>query len=325
MFGTLRLALALLVALAHAGVPLLGHYHLGVPAVVVFLLLSGYVVDALCGPAGPLHGHAARFYAERAVRLLPLYLCAALLGALCVALRVPSPFLAAPEKPLLWLANATILPLNYATLWPVIDTLALVPPAWSLGLELHFYLIAPWLLAAPVRIAAAAALTFAVGAAAHLGLIPSDAWGYRLLAGNLYIFLSGAWLHRVTTQRAHPAPLLAGWLLAATVWLTAYARGCWGEPFVFEVGLGYLVGLPLVALLARLPRRRWDDLLAYLSYGVFLFHFAVQWLLSHLGWLTAARPLPLYLTATLLLAATLHLLVERPLIAWRRALRQANR
>ena len=174
MFGTLRLALALMVALSHVGVSIRGH-HLGVPAVVGFFLLSGYVIDALAGPGGPLHRQPGAFYRERALRLLPPYLLAAGLGAAAIAVGVTSPFLAGAHNPWLWLANVLVLPLNYATLWPVLDTLALVPPAWSLALELHFYLLAPWLLRAPARaLAAAATLTLATASAAWWGWLPSD-------------------------------------------------------------------------------------------------------------------------------------------------------
>ena len=46
MFGSLRWLLAMMVAFSHAGVAWHG-YHLGVPAVVVFFILSGFVVASL--------------------------------------------------------------------------------------------------------------------------------------------------------------------------------------------------------------------------------------------------------------------------------------
>lgn len=320
MFGTLRLLLATMVALSHAGVSLRG-YHLGVPAVVVFLLLSGYVVAAMLNERPPV----ARFYAERALRLLPPYYAAFALGLACWLAGVASPFLDGAAQPLLWLAALLIVPLNYATLWPALDTFTPVPPAWSLGLELQFYLLAPWLLARPGRMLAAAALTLLIGGLAQLGALPSDAWGYRLLPGNLYIFLSGALLWQLRhTQTFSPRTLLALWATVLAVAVAAGLRGRWGQPFVLEVAAGYLIGLPLVAWLARLPRRAWDDRCADLAYPVFLVHFAVLWALQALGHPPAPaspRWLIVYLAATLLAAAALHAVAQRPVTRLRHRLR----
>lgn len=321
MFGLLRVMLALMVALSHANVSLSG-YHLGVPAVVVFFMLSGYVVDALAGPGGPMFRRPWRFYGERAARLLPLYYAAAALGACAVLLHVHSPFLQGAQRGVLWFNSALILPLTYATLWPVIDTLTLVPPAWSLGLELHYYLLAPWILPHRRTMAALGAASIVIGGAAHLGLLPSDAWGYRLLPGTLWLFLAGAWLHRVAAHGARAGPLIIAWLIALALLVMTALQGRWGQPFVTEVLGGFLLGLPLLSMLATLPRRRWDDEIAQLAYGIFLMHFAVQWLAPVAGWLDgAARPLLLYIVLTVVLAAAAHLLVERPLLRWRRRLR----
>lgn len=313
MFGALRLILALMVALSHAGVSWAG-YHLGVPAVVVFLLLSGYVVAAMLQPRPPW----ARFWAERAVRLLPPYYTAWLAGVLLWWLGVDSPFLQGAHQPGLWLAGLLVIPLNYATLWPALDTFTPVPPAWSLGLEIQFYLLAPWLLAAPRRLWGATILTAGVGALAQLGALPSDALGYRLLVGNLYIFLSGAMLwHAGQGSVPHRRALMALWLWVALIGAVTGAMGRWGQPFVLEVTAGYLVGLPLVAALARRPRTMWDDRLADLAYPLFLIHFAVLWglqLAGHPPSPTAPAFLLRYVLLALAAAWLVHRVAQRP---WR--------
>lgn len=322
MFGTLRLLLAVMVALSHAGVSLRG-YHLGVPAVVVFLLLSGYVVAAMLYPRQPLH----RFYAERALRLLPPYYAAFALGVACWLAGVASPFLQGATQPVLWLAALLVAPLNYATLWPVLDTFTPVPPAWSLGLELQFYLLAPWLLARPVRVLAAAGVTWLIGSLAQLGVLPSDAWGYRLLAGNLYIFLSGSLLwHLRHTSAFSQRTVQVLWTAVLAVAATAGLLGRWGQPFVLEVTVGYLIGIPLVALLGALPRRSWDDRMADLAYPLFLVHFAALWALQMAGLQPgpqAPRAMAAYIGLALLAALVLHWVAQRPVVQWRRRLRQA--
>lgn len=322
MFGSLRLLLALVVALSHANVSWRG-YHIGVMAVVVFLLLSGYVVAGLLKPGSALSHSPLRFYAERAARLLPLYYALMFVGAIIVFVGgAQSAFLQGRGTPAQWLANLLVIPQNYSMFRLELEQFLLVPPAWSLGLEIQFYLLAPWLLRRTGIMLAAMAVTLGVSAAAQLGMIHADWFGYRLLCGNLYIFLSGVWLYRMHHANASPVPLLCTWgsclvLFAGTGWL-----GKWGTPFTFEVMLAYLLGLPLVAWLGRCPRKNRDDQLGQLAYGVFLSHFAILWLAVPFGLISLpGRPLGSYLGLVLAAALIGHLLVERPLLAWRRRLR----
>ena len=259
MFGSLRLVLALVVALSHVGVSW-HDFHIGVMAVVVFFMLSGYVVAGLLAPGSPLGRSCTRFYVERAARLLPLYYAYLLIGGLlAVTNRIESPSVQGGGTPSQWLANLLIIPLNYGMVIPGVDRFMLIPPAWSLGLEIQFYLLAPWILRKGRTIVIAMAMTIAISAAAHLGLLQGDWFGYRLLAGNLYIFLSGAWLYRVHHQAASRTPLIAAWSVGLLLFVLTGILGRWGIPFCFEVLVAYLVGLPLLAWLGRKPRATWDD------------------------------------------------------------------
>jgi peptidoglycan/LPS O-acetylase OafA/YrhL len=325
MFGSLRLVLALMVALAHVGVSVGGH-HIGVPAVVAFYLLSGYVVASLLAPGTPMAQRPMLFYGERALRLLPLYYFFALLGMLAWQVAAPQPYIAV-ERPSTaqWLANLTIVPLDFFMFWPSLEALVFVPPAWSLGLELQFYALAPWVVRSRTATAAGMVATLAVQAAATWGAIDPDVYGYRLLCGTLFVFLSGAWLYQWRSVRNPGWPLVALWLAMAALAATAGATGRWDTPFLLEVEVGFLVALPLVAALSGLPRRRWDDAVGNLAYGVFLAHFPVMWLAARLGWLDEARrPLWLYLLLVVGCAAIAHFAVERPLMAWRHRLRRTG-
>jgi peptidoglycan/LPS O-acetylase OafA/YrhL len=326
VFGTLRLALALLVALAHVGVSA-GGYHLGVPAVVGFYLLSGYVVASLLAPGSAMARRPLLFYGERALRLLPLYYFFALLGLLAWLLAAPQPYIGvARPSAAQWLANLLIVPLDFYMFWPALEALVFVPPAWSLGLELQFYALAPWLLRSRRAMAAAMATTLAVQAAASFGLLHPDWYGYRLLCGNLFIFLAGAWLWQWQAGLCSGRPLAALWAAMAALAVASGLAGRWGVNFVLEVQAGFLMALPMVWGLSRLRRRTWDDTAGNLAYGVFLAHFPVMWLGTHLGWLDAGRrPLWAYLALVVGCAAIAHYLVERPLVAWRHRLRRGVR
>lgn len=321
MFGSLRLLLAIAVALSHAGFSW-QERHIGVMAVIVFLMLSGYVVAGLLAQGGHLAASPLRFYMERAARLLPLYYLYLLVGLGAVLWGVGSPFLQGSGTVLQILSNLLVIPLNYSMFIEPLDTYQLVPPAWSLGLEIQFYLLAPWLLARQERLLAGLVLSLAVGASAQLGYLHTDWFGYRLLCGNLYIFLSGVWLYRIHHGTAKFTPLLGIWVITLLLYMVVGYQGRWGTPFAFEVLTGYLIGLPLVAWLGRQTRRKWDDDLGQLAYGVFLGHFSILWLLQELGWPTITLELmPLYIALAIGSAYIGHQLVERPLLDWRRRLR----
>lgn len=321
MFGTLRLLLALLVALAHAGISLHG-YHIGVPAVIVFFILSGFVVASLLADNFPSRSDVLAFYFERFLRLAPLYYFFLLMGYLAFLYGVASPWLVGPPDTTLWIANLLIIPLDFYMFFERINGFFLIPVAWSLGLEIQFYLLAPWLLRTPFMLFVTLAASFAIHAAANLGWLHTDWFGYRLLCGTLFMFLSGAMLfHSRTVSRWLPL-LLSLWIAELVLIISCGILGRWQGTFSLEMGLGFVVGLPVLALLARIPRKRFDDWLGNLAYGVFLSHFAVMWLAGKAGWLNPqAGPVALYVALCIAAAALGHLFVERPIVRWRHRLR----
>src|SRR5947207_8786691 len=80
--GSLRLVLAAMVLLSHAGVEVYG-YNPGVVAVVSFFLLSGYVMTLLIQKHYGSYDRITTFYRDRAGRLFPQFL---LYSALTTAL-----------------------------------------------------------------------------------------------------------------------------------------------------------------------------------------------------------------------------------------------
>ena len=322
MFGTLRLLLALSVALAHAGISVHG-YHPGVPAVVVFFILSGFVVASLLSGSFPDRGDITAFYFERFLRLAPLYYLFLLAGYLAYLAGVASPWLAGTPDAALWLANLMVVPLDFYMVFERINGFFLIPVAWSLGLEIQFYLLAPWLLRSAPALVVAVPASFAVHAAATLGWINADWFGYRLLCGTLFMFLAGAMLFHARTAPRWRLPLIALWLAELALLIACGALGRWPGTFSLETQVGFVAGLPLLAWLSRLPRQRLDDWLGNLAYGVFLAHFAVMWLAAKVGWLDPqTRPIALYLALCIAASALGHLFVERPIVRWRHRLRR---
>lgn len=319
MLGTFRLLLALLVALSHADFRVAG-LNPGVFAVVCFYLISGYVMTGL------LRSHYAgwrdigAFYADRGLRLLPQYFALALMTLIWYYwTRQSTAFLQHSPGGMELLANFFVVPLNYF-MFNQIDQFTLIPPAWSLGAEIQFYLLMPLILLLRARwlVIVGSFLVFAVAA---WGMIHTDYYGYRLLPGVLVFFMLGSLLY---DAREHPlqrktvciSALVAVLIGAAILWGSGHLQ----LPYNRETLLGACVGIPALYFLGRLPQTAWDNRLGDLSYGVFLNHFFLQW--SLVGVPNSARGWLLYVSASLALSFVTQKLIERPILKWRKNLRK---
>lgn len=322
--GTLRLVLALLVLLSHADLRI-AQLNPGVTAVVGFYLISGYV---MAGLVRRHYGSAARmpwFYLDRVLRLAPQYLLyAGLVLAWYLWTRTPTAFLRHAPGAADIAGNLLVVPLNFY-MFNGADGFTLIPPAWSLGAELQFYLLVPviWLWPRVGLVLMAGSL--GVHMLAWLGRLNTDWFGYRLLPGILWVF--GAGMLMFHWHRDHPrraawlaacAPVLA---LGAYVWLRS--RGLHAAPYHQEVLIGWGLGIPLVHWLARRRTGRMDVWAGDLSYGVFLNHFFLIWLLFPQPGRTPGQWAVLA-ACSLALSALSQRWVERPVLAWRRRLRQAG-
>lgn len=317
--GTLRFALAIAVLLSHTGLTI-GGLNPGVTAVVVFFLISGYVMAALIARHYNTANRTGYFYLDRFARIYPQYALYAAVGALWYfTIGQPTYFLSHPPSPLDWLNNLTIVPLNYF-MFNGSDTFALVPPAWSLGVELLFYALVPFLWRHWTLALYLGFCSLVIQALAWHGVLQTDWWGYRLLPGVLWIFLLGMAVHRLRHVGFYTP------LIVPVVWAYLSASGKLNQPYHREVLLGIALGAPLVQWLSRAKRPwpRLDQQLGDLSYGIFLNHFLLIWLLE------LSRPQNWQQWATLILGSiTLSALtqryIEQPVILLRRKWRAADK
>jgi len=282
MLGYLRLILSIIVMLSHADVRIYG-LNPGVIAVVVFYMLAGMVVTHLWQdilPAG--QGKLLRFYKDRLLRIMPLYLYAA--GLTLVFLMLTS-YGEPHYSALPLLNNLWVIPLNY---YMYIDSTilsspswCLVPPAWSLGVELQAYLILPLvLISRSVRIILFIT-SFIVYSAANLAFIPTDYFGYRFLAGVFFIFIIGFYIKEAGLSKAKRAHILAIYLLISLNYLFFMYFDRFTHAYTQETMLGLLIGIPTLLFFSQVKRKiPFNSFAGSMSYGIFLMHFLVIWLLD---------------------------------------------
>lgn len=318
MMGYLRFLLAIIVTCYHLRGNPFG-VEIGMSAVVVFYVLAGSVVAGLLeGPFSKLP--LRNFFAERALRIYPMYFFILALTTVFVAW---TQFGRPVFTPINIFANLTVVPLNYFIIPQFIvlteKFFCLVPTAWSLALELQAYVVLALAFRSnPILRLFLGMASLFVFAAAGTRMIHTDYWSYRFLPGTFFMFLAGSYLvpcklaPGFLPRAERYFPLLA-WLLVVALVLRCYFTG---KPEIITVAGGFLVGLPLVAVMMRLKRRLpLNHLFGALSYGLFLAHIPVFWFLE---WLSpahsesGARFVIVILLSTLLSLAGV-LLIERPM------------
>lgn len=318
--GFYRLFLATLVVLSHVGI-MLGSYHLGIAAVVSFFMISGYVMAGMIGRdfAGP--ERIGAFYADRALRLYPQYLFYLSLALVAIVLLEPGVPFNQHISLRNVLMNLAVFPLSLPWLMP--DSLFL-PQAWSLGLEAFFYLFIPWIvihrLVTPMML-----FSLAFFAMACAGIIDAEMFTYRLIPGTLFIFLVGAAMHEDRHTRL-PLRALGVWLFVLATFIVTRLSPGYDQPFAGDVMLGLIVAVPMVWLLRNAPSSAADRIAGHLSYGVFLSHFMVIWAMIALERDPfGLMDIGMLVAASYALAAISWLLVERPVHARRKGMRDILR
>ena len=314
--GVYRLLLAVLVAVSHMGKTFMG-LNPGVIAVISFLIISGFVMTSLIERNYKAPEKVGLFYLDRALRLYPQFLFYFVVSCAVIYFLLPGTPQAAELTLRNIAASLAIVPLGFymfgaAGSW-------ILPPAWSLGLEMCFYLMIPFLIIYRAR-GVAFALSVVVFMAACLGFINTDLYGYRLLPGVLFMFLCGSYLYKAQPK---DLAIAAGTAVVAALMFAAIMAG-WIErrPFNAEVTAGIALGVPAVYLLTKLRFHRIDEFLGNISYGVFLNHYVVMYFL-HAVWSVTydGAVVATVLALSLLLSGVSYYCVERPALKLRHALR----
>ena len=317
--GSLRLLLALSVAIGHSGaLPWLPVVP-GDSAVESFFVISGFYMSLV------LNGKYASasyftFFSNRLLRLFPVY----------VIILVATIFLHPATKPDLdfrgWLfftASQILLfgqdaynflsvdggHLHFARQFTslMLFNFAPIPQAWTLGIELAFYTIAPFILRRSLAFLAPALIAslfvrmffqFVFG-------LSGDPWSYRFFPSELALFFAGAIAQRLPLNRDSAIKLT---MVAVTVAAALFVNRPGGAGRAFSVLFvgGVIVVLPWLFETTR--NLTLDAFVGELSYPLYVCHIL----------LIVISPTPLLgLAFSIIVSMALYLLVDRNIDNWR--------
>lgn len=307
MLGYLRLALAILVMLSHIDITIAG-LNPGVMAVVIFYMLAGMVTTHLWENVIPQQkGKLFTFYRGRLKRILPLYMTTLVLTLLFISVTAYGQ----PEYTLgTLLNNIFIVPLNYymyinsniltSPSW------CLIPPAWSLGAEIQAYLLMPFLLIHPRLCFIAFLSSISLYSAANYNLIPADDFGYRLIPGVLFIFIIGSYIKKAPQCTTARIILLISYLVLITEYLLLSRFSSTWPGFSQETRLGIIIGMPLLIAHGKINFKiPYNSIAGSISYGVFLMHFLVIWVLDRLNLLEKWTPMSISMLVIIVVLCSL--------------------
>ena len=210
--GTLRFFLALMVIFVHTGVGGDGRL-----AVQSFYMISGFYMSLVWADKYAAHPNPIRtFYISRALRIYPLYfivLIISVLMALYLWKSTPQFSLLNPaESTLSWvvmlwvyLTQITLIGME-SSLFFGLHGYWISPVAWSLGLELTFYLLVPVLIPRPrLMLGMFFASLVMRYIAYHQFNWQSNSdyaliWSYRFFPFEIALFIAGVFAHGMLTK-----------------------------------------------------------------------------------------------------------------------------
>lgn len=313
MFGTLRFFLSMAVFIGHMHFLPYDLSPFAASAVVIFYVLSGYAVAN--SYIKSCNQNLYIFYRDRILRIFPLYIFF-LIATLLVNWLY---FEETPKNLGLLIPQLMLVPLNF-----YYDTLLLIPQSWSLGTEAQFYLLLPLILYFRPVGKFLFVISFAIFCLAMFGEIETLVFGYYLLPGVLFMFLSGIYLcisrEKISVQQFIWVNIIVCSLLmmklATLEDLTMIKAAIIG---------GYLLGLVIIYFIGKNVRRHWlDDLMGNLSYPIFLSHFLVILTFEKLS---TALEIPWGVMSVILLILVIamsyaaYLFIDKHISNWRASLK----
>jgi peptidoglycan/LPS O-acetylase OafA/YrhL len=270
MTGYLRFVLASLVVANHVWLPVANQ--VGLHAVAGFFVISGYLMTMIINEVYIGSSGLARYFANRFLRIFPLYwtVCGLTLVGLTT---FPSVFgnlyslIYVPPSMSVWLRNVTLVNLISS---PVI----LVPPAWSLTVEVAFYIAIGLCLG---RGRWLAIVWFAMSVGYTLWLVEEGVpFGQRystVFAGSLF-FSAGAMIYHYRGYLKFRLPTPIWWLaLLAFSTFPFVVKSLGGDSRYFGYYGSAIFFVPIFLSALSTKEGRISSQFGELAYPMFLLHF----------------------------------------------------
>jgi peptidoglycan/LPS O-acetylase OafA/YrhL len=345
--GILRVIFALAVVFAHSwpgGIMFVG----GQNAVRLFYMISGFLISYILADRKP-YRRLRDFYLNRYLRLYPTYI---VIGLVAFTLRAPALLEFYRQMPaganiLLALSNififgqdwvmftgirhgVTNFPVNFANSDVPLYAGLWVPQAWTLGVELTFYAMAPFILVRRKLIWLLLLASLAVRLFLfHMGLGAQDPWSYRFFPAELSLFLIGSLAHQVglpfyrslPANRLRSLADLATWsfILASLCYFLIPGSETWKAPMLLLV---FAALLPLTFIFQN--HYAADRIAGQLSYPIYICHMLVIAVVDHMtkGLMLDEKTVALICAAAAIAAGwVLNLIIEKPVGRLRDAIR----
>jgi len=341
--GSVRTLLAIAVVFAHSyGFVFTG----GKLAVQVFYIISGYLISLIL-LSNPSYLNLKNFYMNRWLRLFPIYLLVAFLSLTAFTLSYYMgndlffyiyEDVGLKASILLVISNIFIIGQDLVFLTGVSDGVfgfttdftqseipvwngLLVPQAWTLSLEILFYVIAPFILKDKKVWLTLMFLSLILrGYLIHIGIGNNSFFSHRFFPTELALFLFGALSHQIIKPAYQNLNILENSLIMNTATATSILFVIFY--FLIPVNRIYLELVLIIFIMLTLPflanfqkKFKIDNFIGSLSYPIYISHILIISVISFFGnafnfkdtWIY----IPLILSSTIVFAFFLEILINQ--------------
>jgi len=321
----LRGVAALFVVVAHAGTEMLRHIPIGKYGVIIFFVISGFIMYVVARNQPPL-----RFIASRAIRIVPVYWI--VLAVAWLKLTVAPEILLATDPAVIehWIKSMFFIP-DHSPILVRHQILPLVVTGWTLFYEVVFYLIFAaaiiWKrpIFAPLFIIAAMQFL----ANAYYSSTPLDK---QLTSPYWYYFIGGliigwAYTEGYISRIPLPIGLMATVVLLPLLLTTksaAFLQLPYEQALRIVIVTAFVAGVVAIEPIAARYQSKAFDALGNASYSIYLTHLVfsphlTRSIMANFSMLNECRDvikLCVFTGISLAVGIAFYALIERPLIRW---------